>query len=151
MWYFHFTAIRWLQRHKNGILRCAYIRHRLSSVNEMKKLTRSQMLMSLHEAPVCFQSLGTCRSASCLNNVESVLCQNIIVPVSCREGSNKKRTLSQFHRATANLAQWWLEGHWAMVLSEGLVFKWDYSLVWKKEEKGVDAQASKGAEIFKCR
>lgn len=37
-----------------------------------------------------------------------------------------------------------------MVLSEGLVLKWDYRLVWKTEEKGEDAQASKRAEIFKC-
>ena len=67
------------------------------------------------------------------------------MPVSCRESHRKKN-------ATANLAQWWLEGSWAMVLSEGLVLKWDYRLIWKKEEKGkVDVQASKRAEIFKCR
>ncbi len=114
----------------------------------------SQLLISLHEALLCFQSVGPVRSASYLSNMESVLCQNIIVPVSHRERSNrkkKKKILSRFHHATANLAQWWLEGRWAVVLSQGLVLKWDYRLVWKKEEGGGDAQASKRAEIFKCR
>lgn len=79
--------------------------------------------MSLHDSPVCFQSLGTGRSASYLNNMKLALCQDIIVPVSCRE---QKIIISQFHQATANLAQWWLEGRWAMVLS---VLKWDHRLV----------------------
>lgn len=97
----------------------------------------------------CMKLLGDGRSASYPKNEDSVFCQHIVVPVSCRERSNRKK---KCHHATANLAQWWLEGRWAMVLSVGLVLKWDYRLVWKKEEKGgLDVQASKRAEIFKCR
>lgn len=76
--------------------------------------------------------------------VNTLLCQFL-----AERGVTEKK---KCHHATANLAQWWLEGRWAMVLSVGLVLKWDYRLVWKKEEKGgLDVQASKRAEIFKCR
>ena len=112
-----------------------------------KSRHKTEPAVSLHEAPAGFKSLGDGRSASYPNNEDSVFCQHIVVPVSCRERSNREK---KSHHATANLAQWWLEGHWAMVLSEGLVLKWDYKLIWKKEEGG-GAQASKRAEIFKCR
>lgn len=54
-------------------------------------------LFHLHEAPVGFKSLGDGRSASYPKNEDSVFCQHIVVPVSCRERSNRKKKMSSCH------------------------------------------------------
>lgn len=76
--------------------------HGQSLVNKMRKL--SQLLISLHEALACFQSLRTSRSASYLNNMKQVFGRSIIVCV--REDYYKKinKILPQFHDTTASLS-----------------------------------------------
>lgn len=80
-----------------------------------------------------------------------ILWQMLQCPFFTKRGTTERKTLSQFDYAIPNIAQWGLAGHRAVILPKGLVLKWDYGLVWNKEEKGVDAQASRGAETLKHR
>lgn len=62
-----------------------------------KTIYNLSQLFHLHEAPVGFKSLGDGRSASYPKNEDSVFCQHIVVPVSCRERSNRKKKMSSCH------------------------------------------------------
>lgn len=111
----------------------------------------SQMLISLREAAVCFHSSGSGRSASYLNNMESVLCHNIIVPVAHTEGSDKKRkpfTISSCHCQFCPVVVRRSLGHGSI---RRISPQMGLGLYEKRKRRGMDAQASKRAEIFKCR
>lgn len=108
-----------------------------------KSRHKTEPAVSLHEAPAGFKSLGDGRSASYPNNEDSVFCQHIVVPVSCRERSNREKKKSSCHCQFGPVVVRRSLGH-------GSIRRISPQMGLQAHMRG-GAQASKRAEIFKCR